>query len=127
MIQLILTHIIPTLQAILLMVVVVVFIVALIANRLILRRMRRHIQRSEYTSQVIRQALENSRNNVLLWNIKEKYSTQMYGKLLPGNTISDADWKRHVHPDDLDEALRCLHDLMNGKVKVADFYYHWNY
>ena len=127
MIQLILTHIIPTLQAILLMVIVVVFIVALIANRLILRRMRRHIQRSEYTSQVIRQALENSRNNVLLWNIKEKYSTQMYGKLLPGNTISDADWKRHVHPDDLDEALRCLHDLMNGKVKVADFYYHWNY
>ena len=127
MIHIILTHIIPPLQAILLIAVVVLFVVVLIANRLILRHMRRHAQRSQHISQVIRQALENSRNNVLLWNIKEKYTTQLYGDMLPGNTISDADWKRHVHPDDLDEALRCLHGLMNGKIKMADFYYHWNY
>ena len=127
MIQIILTHIIPQLQAILLIAVVVVFIVVFVANRVIMRRMQKHTKRSEFISRVIRQALENRRNNVLLWNIKEKYSTQLYGNLLPGGTISDADWKKHVHPDDLDEALRCLHDLMNGKVKVADFYYHWNY
>ena len=127
MIQIILTNIIHPLQAILLIAVVVVFIVVFVANRVIMRRMRKHTKRSEFISRVIRQALENRRNNVLLWNIKEKYSTQLYGNLLPGNTISDADWKKHVHPDDLDEALRCLHDLMNGKIKMADFYYHWNY
>ena len=127
MIQTMLTHIIQPLQAIPLLAVVVLFIVVLIANMVILRRMRKHSKHSEYTSRVIRQALENSRNNVLLWNIKEKYTTQLYGDMLPGNTISDADWKKHVHPDDLGEALRCLHDLMDGKIKVADFYYHWNY
>ncbi len=116
-----------SLQAIFLIAVAALTIGVFIANRVILRRMRRHERRDSFTNQMMQEALRNSRNNVLLWNISEKYTTQLYGDMLPCDTITDEDWKRHVHPDDLQEALRHLHDLMNGKVKIADFYYHWNY
>ena len=128
MIQIILTtHLLQPLQIILLIVVTALFIGVFIANRVILRRMRRHAKQSEFTNQVMLEALKNSKNNVLQWNIREKYTTQLYGDMLPSNTITDEDWKKHVHPDDLLQALHCLHQLMEGKIKLADFNYRWNY
>ena len=128
MIQIILTsNMLQPLQIILLIVVTALFIGVFIANRVILRRMRRHAKQSEFTNQVMLEALKNSKNNVLQWNIREKYTTQLYGDMLPSNTITDEDWKKHVHPDDLLQALHCLHQLMEGKIKLADFNYRWNY
>ena len=128
MIQIILTtHLLQPLQIILLIVVTALFIGVFIANRVILRRMRRHAKQSEFTNQVMLEALKNSKNNVLQWNIREKYTTQLYGDMLPTSTITDEDWKKHVHPDDLLQALHCLHQLMEGKIKLADFNYRWNY
>ena len=115
------------LQIILLMVVTALFIGVFIANRVILRRMRRHAKQSEFTNQVMLEALKNSKNNVLQWNIRKKYTTQLYGDMLPSSTITDEDWKKHVHPDDLLQALHYLHQLMEGKIKLADFNYRWNY
>ena len=128
MIQIILTsNMLQPLQIILLIVVTALFIGVFIANRVILRRMRRHAKQSEFTNQVMLEALKNSKNNVLQWNIRKKYTTQLYGDMLPTSTITDEDWKKHVHPDDLLQALHCLHQLMEGKIKLADFNYRWNY
>ena len=128
MIQIILTtHILEPLQIILLFVVFALFVGVFIANRIILRRMHRHAKQSKFANQVMQEALKNSQNNVLQWHIREKYSTQLYGQMLPCDTITDEDWKRHVHPDDLLRALRFLHDLRDGKIKSADFNYRWNY
>ena len=90
MIQIILTtHMLQPLQIILLIVVTALFIGVFIANRVILRRMRRHAKQSEFTNQVMLEALKNSKNNVLQWNIREKYTTQLYGDMLPTSTITD--------------------------------------
>jgi PAS domain-containing protein len=89
--------------------------------------MKGHAKQNAFTNQAMQQALKNSQNNVLIWHIKEKYTTQHYGQMLPRDTITDAEWKAHVHPDDLQESLRNLHDLADGKVKSAEFYYRWNY
>ena len=121
------TYTLQPLQAILLVVVTALFIGVFIANRVIQRRMQTHAKQSAFTNQVMQQALKNSKNNVLLWHISEKYTTQLYGDMLPRDTITDEDWKRHVHPDDLLESLHCLHQLMEGKIKSADFNYRWNY
>ena len=121
------TYTLQPLQAILLIVVTALFIGVFIANRVIKRRMQIHAKQSAFTNQVMQQALKNSKNNVLLWHIREKYTTQLYGDMLPRDTITDEDWKRHVHPDDLLESLHCLHQLMEGKIKSADFNYRWNY
>ena len=128
MIQILLTaYSIQPLQIILLIVVLALFIGVFIANRIILRRMHRHAEQSKTTNQMMQEALKNSQNNVLLWEISKKRTTQLYGNMLPSKTISDADWKKHVHPEDLPEALRCLHGLMKGSIKSADFNYRWNY
>ena len=128
MIQILLTtYTLQPLQIILLVVVTALFIGVFIANRIILRRMRIHAEQGEFTNEVMLHALKNSRNNVLQWNINEKYTIQLYGDMLPSDTISDDDWKKHVHPDDLLQALHCLHQLMEGKIKSADFQYRWNY
>ena len=128
MIQIILTtHILQPFQVILLLVVLALFVGIYIANRIVLRRMRRQAKQSEFTNQMMQEALKNSKNNVLIWHIREKYTTQMYGQMLPSETITDEEWKKHVHPEDLSEALRYLHDLMNGKLKTANFNYRWNF
>ncbi len=114
-------------QVILLIAVGAMFIVGLIIIRLILRRVRDNAQKANFTNQIMQQALKNSNNNVLQWNIEEKYTTLLYGDMLPIGTISDEDWKKHVHPDDLPEALKYLHQLMKGEIKSADFNYRWNY
>ena len=124
------THIlfiIQSFQAILLIVVVALFIGMIIANRVVLRRMRKHAQQTGFTNQIIHQALKNGQYNVLQWIISEKYTRQLYGNMLPNDVISDEDWKRHVHPDDLQESLRHLHALMKGEVKRGEFYYRWNF
>ena len=128
MIRIILTtHILEPLQVILLLVVTALLVGVFIANRIILRRMHRHAKQSKFANQVMQEALKNSQNKVLQWHISERYTTQLYGQMLPCETITDEEWKRHVHPEDLPWALRCLHDLMNGKIKSADFNYRWNY
>ena len=128
MIQIILTtHIVNPLQIVFLLVEIALFAGVFVSNRLILRRMRTHAKQSDFTNQMMQQALQNSRNNVLQWNIREKQTTQLYGQMLPCETITDEQWKQHVHPDDLLEALHCLHQLMQGKIKSADFFYRWNY
>ena len=128
MIRIILTtNIIEPLQVILLLVVFALLVGVFIANRIILRRMHRHAKQSKFANQVMQEALKNSQNKVLQWHISERYTTQLYGQMLPCETITDEEWKRHVHPEDLPWALRCLHDLMNGKIKSADFNYRWNY
>ncbi len=120
-------HIGMPLQTILLIAVIALFVGVFIANRVILRRMKGHAKQNAFTNLAMQQALKNSQNNVLIWHIKEKYTTQLYGQMLPCDTITDAEWKAQVHPDDLQEALRDLHDLSDGKVKSAEFYYRWNY
>ncbi len=122
-----LLFIVQSFQAILLIVIVALFVGVIVANRVILRRMRRHAKESRFTNQMIQEALKDGQYNVLQWSISDKYTTQLYGDMLPGEGISDEDWKRHVHPDDLHEALRHLHALMKGEVKKAEFYYRWNY
>jgi signal transduction histidine kinase len=120
------TYIAQSLQAILLIIASALFIGALIANRVIRRRMRKHAQQTSYTNQLIQQALKNGHNTVLQWNIDDKYTTQIFGDMLPEGGISDEGWKSHVHPEDLPEALCHLHGLMQGKIKSGEFYYRWN-
>ena len=61
MIQSILTAYSPQpFQVILLLVTLALFIGVFIANRIILRRMRRHAKQSKFTNQIMQEALKNS-------------------------------------------------------------------
>ena len=114
------------LQVILMLVVFALFIGVFIANRVILSRMRKHAKHAEFINHVMTQALKNSKNIVLYWSINDKYTSQLYGNLMSEGGVTDEEWKKHVHPDDLPNALHWLHQLMSGQTKTAEFSYRWN-
>ena len=120
-------NLITLLQALLLIAVTAVTVGVFIANRVIRRRTRLHARETGFTNQMFQEALKNSKNNVLLWNTREGRIDQLYGDMLPFDTINENQWMQHVHPEDLDQALGYLHDLRSGKIQSADFYYRWNY
>ena len=120
-------NLITLLQALLLIAVTAVTVGVFIANRVIRRRTRLHARETGFTNQMIQEALKNSKNNVLLWNPHEGRIDQLYGDMLPFDTINEKQWRQHVHPEDLDQALGYLHNLRSGKIQSADFYYRWNY
>ena len=75
----------------------------------------------------MQQALKISENNVIIWDIHAQHTHKLYGHMLPDEGLSNEEWKKHVHPDDLPEAIHLLHQISQGKIKTAEFNYRWNF
>ncbi len=107
--------------------VLLIFCIVLFFNHLILKRVRKASIQSSNTNAVMQQALKISENHVVYYNISTKYTDKLYGHMIPDEGISAEDWKAHVHPDDLPHALDLLHQVIDGKLKSAEFNYRWNF
>ena len=107
--------------------VVFVFVLVVFFNRLILRRVRYTARLSGNTNAEMQQALKISENNVIIWDIHAQHTHKLYGHMLPDEGLSNEEWKKHVHPDDLPEAIHLLHQISQGKIKTAEFNYRWNF
>ena len=105
----------------------IVFILVVFFNRLILQRVRHASQLSSNTNSVMQQALKISEDHVVYYNIASKYTDKLYGHMIPDEGISAEDWKAHVHPEDLPHVLDQLHQIIDGKLKSAEFNYRWNF
>ena len=115
------------LPAVLALLVLVALVVVLLMNRVIVRRVRQGVEYTASLHDIMEKALKISANNVILYDINKHYTTKLYGHMLPDEGISDEDWKKHVHPDDLPGALDMLHQMISGKLKMAEFNYRWNF
>jgi len=120
-------HSLDRLSLVIVLLVVLFFILVLFFNRLIVRRVRHASQLSSNTNAVMQQALKISENHVVYYNISKRYTDKLYGHLIPDEGLSAEEWKSHVHPDDISNALDQLHQIIDGKVKSAEFYYRWNF
>ena len=107
--------------------VIIVFILVVFFNRLILKRVRQASGKLSNTNAMMQQALKNSENSVVYYNISTKHIDKLYGNQILHEGISLEDWKAHVHPDDLPNVLAQLHQIINGNLKSAEFYYRWNF
>lgn len=107
--------------------VVFIFILVVFFNRLILRRVRHAARLSSNTNAVMQQALKNSENNVIIYDIYSRFTKKLYGHMIPDEGLSADEWKKHVHPEDLPNALSMLHKIVNGEEKTAEFNYRWNF
>ena len=105
---------------------IVAFLAMALVNQVIIRRLRKVTRNSKYINRSMQEALRISGNNVILYDMPNHHSYNLYGNMLSDDGISDADWKRHVHPDDLQQALDWLHKMMAGKLSSAEFDYRWN-
>ena len=106
--------------------ILILFVYVLVRNRLISRRIRNNRKNAQMIHDIMEQALKISSNNVVhfVWN--ESYIYNLYGHLYPGDGISLEEWKRHLHPDDLETALTFSRNLIEGKSEREEFYYRLN-
>lgn len=107
--------------------VVVAFVSVLLVNRIVRQRTRLRTEQSLFRRAMMQEALKISANNVISYDFRRKWVNRLAGHMLPEAGISDNDWKLHVHPDDLPEALDYMHRMMDGKLQQVEFYYRWNF
>lgn len=105
----------------------VLFIAMLVSNRIIYRRVRKRMKKSEFINTLIKQALKDSTNNVVRYVIHERHIHRLYGHLFPEGGISADEWKTHLHPDDKEETVRRFLQMVAGETDGDEFYYRWNF
>ena len=114
-------------KILILLVVFAVFVVVLVSNRMILRRVRQRSGKSQKTADMMLKALEISANEVVRYDVSERYIHKLYGHLTPDEGLSLEEWMKHVHPDDLEEALDWFRQILYNRLKRAEFRYRWNF
>ena len=114
-------------KILILLVVFVIFVIVLISNRVILRRVRQRMDKSQKTADMMLKALEISANEVVRYDVSERYIHKLYGHLTPDEGLSLEQWMKHVHPDDLEEALDWFRQVLYNRLKRAEFRYRWNF
>lgn len=94
----------------------------------IFRRLRRHsVARTLTAHDLMVKALEISANNVVVYDISRQYLSKLSGHMLPDEGLSLEDYKKHVHPDDLDTVLTNIRSLIAGSQRSVEFDYRWNF
>jgi signal transduction histidine kinase len=107
--------------------VIVVFIIVTIYNRIILQRIRQASRQSKQTHNLMQQALNSCETNVIMYDVAKDYTSKLYGHMIPDKGVTSDEWKAHVHPDDLPEALHCIRQVISGEVEEKEFNYRWNF
>lgn len=110
-----------------LVLVVTLFIVVLVSNRMILRRVQQRMAKTASATAMMQKAVETSENDVVRYDLRTRYIYRLYGNMFPEEGVTIDEWKSHVHPDDLEETLEWFHQIINGGLKRAEFYYRWNF
>ena len=104
----------------------VLFLGVLVANRMIRRRVRRRIQKSQMVTGMMTKAVEISGNDVVRYDVREGRIYRLYGQMYPEHPISQDEWTERVHPDDREEAIEWIRQIIYHKLKRAEFSYRWN-
>ena len=118
---------ITSLGALLLLLVVSLSFMALMYQNF---RVRRHVRQSiasaTSTYEMMENALKIADNDVVIYDIAGNTIRRLRGNLLPSSEIKADEFKNYLHPDDADQALITLQQLLDGKLQSAEFSYRWN-
>ena len=112
---------------ILVTIVILVFLIVIVYNRIILQRIRRASRLSKQTNNLMQQALKSCETNVIMYDPAKDYTFKLYGHMIPDRGVTSDEWKAHVHPDDLPDALHSIRQVISGKEKEKEFNYRWNF
>jgi signal transduction histidine kinase len=85
------------------------------------------MDKSQKTADMMLKALEISANEVVRYDVSERYIHKLYGHLTPDEGLSLEQWMKHVHPDDQEEALDWFRQILYNRLKRAEFRYRWNF
>ena len=113
--------------AVIMMMVVAVVVIVLVVNLLVVRRVRQGSDKTLNIHDLMERALEISNNNVIIYDVHRQYLSKLSGHMLPDEGLSLEEYKKHVHPDDLDTVLTNIRALIAGEHQRVEFDYRWNF
>ena len=116
-----------TLPTLLLAIIAIAFLGMLIQNRIVVRRVKKRLADTNFTGNMMEEAVKISDNNVVRFVIRERYIECLYGHLFPEHGLSVDEWKEHLYPDDIEPTVARFRQMMSGKVKRDEFFYRWNF
>ena len=116
-----------TLPTLLLAIIAIAFLGMLLQNRIVVRRVKKRLADTNFTENMMEEAVKISDNNVVRFVIRERYIECLYGHLFPEHGLSVDEWKEHLYPDDIEPTVARFRQMMSGKVKRDEFFYRWNF
>ena len=117
-------QLLPTLMCVL---IALAFLGMLVQNRLVVRRVRKRLDETNFTGKMMEQAVQITASNVVRFAIRDGYIVQLYGDIFPERIMSIEEWKAHLHPDESEEVVRRFRQMIAGKVTRDEFFYRWNF
>ena len=116
-----------SLGSLLLLLLVSLFLIGVLyQNYRIRHRVRQSISSATSTYEMMEKALKIADNDVAIYDIPGNVIRRVRGNLLPRTEIRPEELKDYLHPDDLEQALSIVQQLVDGKLQSAEFSYRWN-
>ena len=94
-----------TLPTLLLAIIALAFLGMLLQNRIVVRRVKKRLADTNFTGNMMEEAVKISDNNVVRFVIRERYIECLYGHLFPEHGLSVDEWKEHLYPDDIEPTV----------------------
>ena len=114
-------YILVSVFAILLMTITIILV-----NRFVTKRIRKSMQNTIETNNIMKKALDIINTNVLNTDIKKMWVTCLYGNFMPQNGVSTKTLIERLHPDDLEKTKKMFHQLTEKKTDNLEFTYKYN-
>ena len=107
-------------------VILLVLAVVSVQNRRVRHRVRKSIASATSTYEMMEKALKIADNDVVLYDIPHGIIRRVRGSLLPSIEMKAEDFKKYLHPDDVEQTLATVYQLIEGKRKAVEYSYRWN-
>ena len=113
-------------QPLLLVFIVIVLVCVLIQNHRVRRRVHQSVVSAATTYEMMEKALKIADNDVVIYDIQKGTIRRLRGSLFTTAEMPASEFSKHLHPDDVAQALATVHQLIDGKKQSVEYSYRWN-
>ena len=110
----------------LLIVVLLLLAVVLVQNHVVRRRVRQSISSATSTYEMMEKALQIADNDVVYYDIPGGIIRRLRGSLLVKTELKAENFRKYIHPEDVERVLNTVYQLIDGKQKSVEYGYRWN-
>ena len=110
----------------LLFVTLMLLVAVLIQNHLVRKRVRQSIFKATSTYEMMEKALKIADNDVIIYDIPAGIVKRVRGSMFPCAEMNTTDFVKRLHPDDAEQVLATIHQLVDGKFQAIEYCCRWN-
>ena len=104
----------------------IAFIISWVVNRISILRIRKTVQENKDIRDIMQQTLDENSNFVVRLDLRERWSYNVHGDMLPEEGLSYERSLNYVHPDDRELYRNFLISLIDGTAKTAECIFRWD-